>query len=65
MRGRALNVGFGVSHLEKEGVPYDGPWTGPATREEIVKGFESGWEPDVQEVVKVRSQDPLCVRYCC
>lgn len=53
MRGKALNVGFGVSYTEEVGTPYVGPWTSSATREEIVKRFESGWEADVLEIVKV------------
>lgn len=50
--GRILNVGAGVSFPGKEGVPYEGPWTRPVGREEIVKYFQ-GWEPDVHEVLKV------------
>ncbi|KAI0723586.1 hypothetical protein C8Q76DRAFT_614964, partial [Earliella scabrosa] len=49
--GRVLNVGLGVCFPGKEGVPYEGPWTRSATREEIVKHF-SGWEPEVQEILK-------------
>ena len=50
--GRVLNVGLGVCCPGKEGVPYEGSWTRSATREEIVKHF-SGWEPEVQEILKV------------
>ncbi|RDX52958.1 FAD/NAD(P)-binding domain-containing protein [Lentinus brumalis] len=49
--GRILNVGAGISFPGKEGVPYEGPWTRPVGREEIVKYFK-GWESDVQEVFK-------------
>ncbi|RPD62098.1 FAD/NAD(P)-binding domain-containing protein [Lentinus tigrinus ALCF2SS1-7] len=49
--GRILNVGGGVDFPEKESKPYDGPWTAPVSREDIVKHFK-GWEQDVQEVLK-------------
>ena len=37
---------------EKEGKLYDGPWTAPMSKEDIVKHFK-GWESDVQEILKV------------
>ncbi|KAI0750646.1 FAD/NAD(P)-binding domain-containing protein [Daedaleopsis nitida] len=49
--GRVLNVGLGVVFPGTEGKPYDGPWTSSVSREEITKHF-SGWEPDVQEIMK-------------
>ena len=56
--GRVLNVGLGVCFPGKEGVgPYEGPWTRSATREEIVKHF-SGWEPEMQEILKVNGTSP-------
>ena len=47
-----MNVGGGVDFPEKEGKLYDGPWTAPVSKEDIVKQFK-GWESDVQGILKV------------
>ncbi|KAI1785333.1 FAD/NAD(P)-binding domain-containing protein [Ganoderma leucocontextum] len=50
-QGRIVNVGIGVSIPGTEGTIYEGPWTSPASKDDIVKGFES-WEPQVQDIIK-------------
>ncbi|KAM5532659.1 hypothetical protein V8D89_013703 [Ganoderma adspersum] len=43
-QGRIINVGVGISIPGTEGTIYEGPWTSPAGKDDIVKGFGS-WEP--------------------
>ena len=43
-----------VTHLDKEGAPYDGPTTTPCTQEEVLNIFK-GWEEEVLALLRVRT----------
>ena len=70
-QGRIINVGIGITLPGTEGTIYEGSWTSPATKDDVVQGF-TGWEPEVQEIIKVSadpySPDPplhelICIQY--
>ncbi|KAI0750640.1 FAD/NAD(P)-binding domain-containing protein [Daedaleopsis nitida] len=51
-QGQIVNVAALVSHPDREGTVYDGPWTSSVSKEEITDRYQ-GWEPDAQVIVKM------------
>lgn len=49
-----MNVAAPVTIPGQEGTIHPGPHTASVSKEELLQYF-SGWEPDVQEMMKVRS----------
>ncbi|RPD62099.1 FAD/NAD(P)-binding domain-containing protein [Lentinus tigrinus ALCF2SS1-7] len=50
-QGRVLNLAMVFTAPGKEGSVYEGAWTSSVSKEELV-GRYSGWEPDVEEIMK-------------
>jgi hypothetical protein len=51
---KLINIVCFVTHLDKEGAPYDGPTTSPCTQEEVLNTFK-GWEEEVLALLRVRT----------
>ena len=56
--GTLCNIVGLVSDRSAEGKEYKGPWVEETTPEELLQCF-AGWEPDVQDLLKVSSASPV------
>ncbi|KIM41411.1 hypothetical protein M413DRAFT_18946 [Hebeloma cylindrosporum] len=48
---KLINIVCFVTHMDKEGAPYDGPTTSPCTQEEVLDTFK-GWEEEVLALLR-------------